>query len=211
MAYSTGETLARAAANAQHLNVATVTALSLLPKEECVDGMRCVVTADNSSWVFSIASTAVDTTLQLAVQPSGAAFPGCWLRADRFVDLKLAISFATADAALLFTVPAGFRIRPTRPLWEVTAPFAGGTASTIGLSSNNSAYNTKGDLLGGAAGDAAAVLVSTTPGPFVGAAGTKITGAVVLVATNTILFNQIASAFTSGAGFAHVPVELMAL
>lgn len=210
MAFPQGETVARAAAGRLRGPVATVALLAAIPLEERVDGSLCLVTADNSQWMFSLASTSVDAASQLVVVPTAGA--GAWLRVDKYCNLKLAVGFATANAAVLFTVPVGFRIRPTRPLWEVTTGWTGGASSAIGLSSSNAAFSTQGDLLGGAAGDLAATLITASPGPFVGAAGTKIAGAapVVLAAGDTVRFDRIVSAFTAGAGFAHLPVEILA-
>ena len=121
-------------------------------------------------------------------------------------DIKLPISFATANAAALYTVPAGQRLRVNRVWWEVTTGFTGGAASTIGVSTTDALYNTKGDLLGGAAGDAAATLVAGFQGGTLGAKfGSN--GIVVLVAGDVIRFDQITSAFTAGAGFVHVSLE----
>ncbi len=54
-------------------------------------------------------------------------------------------------------------------------------------------------------------MVVASPGPFVGAIGAKLAAlaACVLVAADTIRFNQITSTYTAGAGFAHVPVEII--
>lgn len=156
-------------------------------------------------WGFDAASSASDTTGNLVLTPSSGT--GRWIRAEKFVDLKVAVGFGTADAATLFTVPTGFRLRPTRPFWEVTTPFSGGSSSAIGLSSSNAAYNTKGDLLGGAAGDLEAALTAGMRG----AIGAKVASLalVVLVATDTIRFDRIVSVYTAGAGFAHIPCELL--
>jgi hypothetical protein len=124
--------------------------------------------------------------------------------------LALPVTFNTTDAAVLFTVPTGFRVMIRETFWEVTTPFTGGVSSTIGLSSSNANYNTKGDLLGGAAGDAAAVLVAT--GALAkGAAGAKMgpPRRVVLVAGDTIRFDRITSAFTAGVATAHVQYALL--
>src|SRR4051812_19000850 len=110
MAYPQGETLSRAVAARVHAPVATTALLAAIPLEERIDGSLCLVTADNSNWMFSLASTSVDTTSQLVVAPSAGA--GAWLRVDKYCDLKLACDFTTADAAVLFTVPVGFRVRP---------------------------------------------------------------------------------------------------
>lgn len=124
--------------------------------------------------------------------------------------LTFPVAFGTADAAVLYTVPAGYRMAIIEAFWEVTVSFTGGAVSTIGLSSSNAGFNTKGDLLGGAAGDAAAVVIST--GVLAkGAVGAKM-GApnrVVLIAADTIRFDRITSAFAAGSGFAHVSYRLI--
>lgn len=121
--------------------------------------------------------------------------------------LALPVDFTKADAAVLYTVPTGIRLSVGRSFWEVTTPFTGGSSSAIGLSSSNAAYNTKGDLLGGAAGD---VLAGLTAG-FKGTIGAKVAsqGVIVLVGGDTIRFDRIVSAFTAGAGLAHIPVQLL--
>lgn len=123
-------------------------------------------------------------------------------------DLVLPITFATANNAVLFTVPTGLRVQIEKVFWEVTTSWTGGSSSAIGLSSSNVAYNTAGDLLGGASGDVLATLVSTTASGFCGTTGTKLTtqGLVVLVAADTVKFNRITSAFTVGAGNVHLKV-----
>ena len=114
--------------------------------------------------------------------------------------LKLAISKDTADVAVLFTVPAGHNLVVKKAWWNVQTGFTGGSSSAIGASSSNSAYNTAGDLLGGASGDVAASLVAGQKGGTVGA---KMSGnqVVVLVPGDTIKFNRITSAFTAGSGY----------
>jgi len=209
MALPQGETVARAAAQRLHAAVATTSALAGIPAEERVDGMFCQVQDGSqgscSLWMFSSASTATDSTSQLVVTPSAGS--GAWLRADKVVDLKIPVDFNATDAQVLFTVPTGFRLRPTRPFIEVTTPWTGGASSAIGLSSSNAAYNTKGDLLGGASGD---VLAGLTNG-MRGTIGAKVAslGLVVLVATDTVRFDRITSAFTAGVGIVHLPVELV--
>jgi hypothetical protein len=136
---------------------------------------------------------------------------GAWIRDANSVDLKLAVSFATADATVLFTVPVGFKLRINRSLHEVTISWTGGTASAIGMDSSNTAYSTPGDILGGSAGDIAATLVSTGSPYKGGTLGTKFgsNGVVVLVAGDTIKWNRITSAYTAGTGFEHVEVEII--
>lgn len=130
-------------------------------------------------------------------------------QAGRFT-LTLPVTFNTADAAVLYTVPNGVRLSVERAFWEPTVSWTGGTASAIGASSSNASYSTKGDLLGGAAGDVAAGLVSTGA-PFKGTIGAKAAtqGVIVLVAGDTIRFDRIASAFTAGAGNIHIPCSVI--
>lgn len=166
------------------------------------DGMECLVRSDNSRWVFRVGATFSDTTELLALTPAASSL-GRWVRIDKRVHLKLAIAFGTADAAVLFTTPdTGYKLNVERLFWEVTTGFTGGSSSAIGVSSSNAAYNTKGDLLGGASGDVAATLVSGIKGGTIGAKfGSN--GVVVLVAGDTLRFDRITSAFTAGAGFVH--------
>ena len=120
--------------------------------------------------------------------------------------LKLAISSATADGAVLFTVPAGHYLRVNRSYWNVQTGFTGGTSSAIGLSSSNAGYATNGDLLGGASGDLTATLGSA--GIKGGTLGAKFgsNGVILLAPGDTIKFDRIASAYTAGAGYAMVEV-----
>ncbi len=128
--------------------------------------------------------------------------------------LKLPVGFALADAAVLYTVPTGLRLSLDRVYWEVITSWSGGTNSAIGVSSSNAAYNTKGNLLGGAGGDIAAGLVSTGS-PFKGTIGAKMiysagtTSCVVLVAADTVRFDRVVDIFTAGAGFVHIEGTLI--
>jgi hypothetical protein len=117
------------------------------------------------------------------------------------VTLKLACSYTTADAAVLFTVPAGHNLRVNRVYWNNTTAWTGGTNSAIGASSSNASYATKGDLQGGAGGDLTAAMgAGIKPGSAAGAAfGSN--GVVVLVPGDTIRFDRIASVYTAGAGY----------
>lgn len=200
-----GETLSRQMAARLSAPAAAKSDIKAIGPSDRADGMLCLCLVDASLWQFDAESSAADAAEQLVLTPDSGT--GRWLRAERFVDLKLAVAFGSADAAVLFTVPTGFVLRPTRPLWEVTTPFTGGSSSAIGLSSSNALYNTKGDLLGGASGD---VLAGLTAG-YKGTVGAKVASlaSVVLIAGDTIRFDRITSAFTAGAGYAHVPVEVL--
>lgn len=190
--------------------VADRATLALLQKSARDDGMIVKVASDRSEWMFSLASTAADTTQNLVVTPSDAPSTGAWLRVDNFVDLKLPIAFGTADATALFTVPAAFNLLLLRAYWEVIASFTGG-AGAIGVSSNNAAFATKGDILGGATGDVAATLVQTGSPYKGGTLGAKFgtNGLIALVPANIIRLDVQTAGFTAGNGFVHVAAQII--
>jgi hypothetical protein len=125
--------------------------------------------------------------------------------------LALPIAFGTADAAVLYTVPTGLRMFVHRAAWEVTSSFTGGTSSAIGVSSDDTSANTKGDILGGASGDVAATLVSTGVPIKGGTVGAKFgsNGCICIAAGKVLRFDRITSAFTAGAGFVHAQVSFL--
>jgi hypothetical protein len=202
-----GETLARQIGS--RIAAPFTAAADLAAFAQPVDGMTAFVKADRSQWIFDAANTTTDASGQLFVTPPSGS--GRWVRSSRTPVLKFAVTFATADAAVLFTVPTGMSLRLTRVLWEVTTSFSGGASSAIGASSSNAAYNTKGDLLGGASGDLAATLVGATPAAVRGTLGTKFanSGIVQLVGGDTLRFDRIASAFTAGAGTIDLSVDVL--
>jgi hypothetical protein len=118
--------------------------------------------------------------------------------------LRLAISSATADAEVLYTVPTNLSIMILAAFWEVTTGFTGGTSSAIGLSSSLSPHDAAGDILGGSAGDVAATLVAGYKRGTQGLSFTATPNLVVLTGGSTIKFNRITSAFTAGAGYVHL-------
>jgi hypothetical protein len=140
----------------------------------------------------------------LVCAPTAAG--GAWLRMPGACRLKLPIAFGTADAAALLTFQAGQIFRLVEPAWHITTSFAGGTNSAIGLSSNKTSYSTKGDLLGGAGGDLAATLTSTlginAPGTVGAGFDTLAKRCMNFTSANTIRYDKVVDAFTSGAGFA---------
>jgi hypothetical protein len=168
------------------------------------DGMVVKTMNDGFEWLYRAAGTAVDASENLAMTPSAGG--GAFTRLDLAFSMKLAISFANTDAQAIFTVPAGMKIMLEQLMWEVTTSFTGGSTPAIGISSSNANFNTKGDLLGGAAGDLTATLVSTGRTYKGGTLGTKFgtNGKVVLVAADTVRFDRIADVFAAGAGFVHV-------
>ena len=149
-----------------------------------------------------------DATGQLAIRPTslGLADPGRWDRADLAFALVLELSFANANNAVLYTVPADVRLQIVgRPFLDVSASFTSVGSALLGLSSSNSAYNTAGDLFGGASGSAVAAL---TAGIRAGTIGAKLSSQqlVVLIAGNTIKVDLFTSTFEAGAAKVFVPV-----
>lgn len=151
---------------------------------------------------------AADATAQLIINPNFGG-TGQWQCVDPYFNLQIPASTfnaTLADGATVFTIPAGYRIMPLRFMQEIAVAWTGGTNSAIGLSSNNAAYNTKGDLMGGAGGDVAANLASG----FQGTIGTKMAAMyatrppVVLVAGNTIRFDRIVDVFAAGSGILNI-------
>ena len=190
--------------SAINASVATIAALKALASghNARVTGNAVIVDADGSEWVFNESSSLTGDDLFVVTPTAGT---GRWLRKTGMVDLKLAIGYATADAAVLATIPTGARLLVRRCYWEVTTAFTGGASSAIGLS-GPSPHNTKGDLHGGAGGDVEATLDA---GVKLGTIGADCAAGVLLKATDTIKFDRITSAFTAGAGYAHVVGELV--
>lgn len=200
--------------------VSTRAAIDAIPPLMRYQGNVVVVDEDGGSrWMFSSSSTASDSTGNMVRTPTVAGSglqAGRWIRIDATMDMKLAVGFATADNAVLFTVPTfatapfatGIRLAVLSSTWEITSDWTGGTLSAIGLSSSSAKASTAGDILGGATGDQAVNL--TAAALFDGTAGTKVgQPRTVLVAGDTIKFNRIASAFIAGAGFGHIRLGVL--
>jgi hypothetical protein len=113
--------------------------------------------------------------------------------------LSLPIDSETADGAVLHTFVAGHRYQLVDAYYDVEVAFTGGTSSTIGIKSSAAPHNTAGDILGAAAGDAAAAL---TVGLGKGAPGTDFgsSGRVFFKGGDQVIFNRITSKFAAGKG-----------
>jgi hypothetical protein len=178
--------------------------LQAVAATERVDGQEYRL-ADGSTWMYLAAGTASDALSAMIITPSDNV--GCYIRTNDTFDLSMPIAFGTADATALFTVPTNARLLVRRGYWEVATGFTGGSSSAIGLSSSNASFNTKGDLLGGASGDVAATLVA---GVKLGTIGAKTAAGVLLVGGDTVRFDRVTSAFTAGAGNAHLVCDVLA-
>lgn len=190
-------------------SVATLTELKAIVAGDSdrTSGNEIRVSADGSLFYWHATSTLTGDDI-FVVTPADAPAAGRWLRAPgAMVDLSLPFTFNTADAAVLATLPTGARLLVVRGYWEIAADMTGGTSSTIGLSSGQSPHNTKGDLLGGGSGDAAA---SLTAGVRTGTIGADVAAGALLIAAATIRFDRITSAFTAGSGNAHLVGMLLA-
>ena len=191
-------------------SVATIAALKAVAAASRVDGAMVIVRADRSEWIFVAASTqTVDGANQLVIAPDAGT--GRWVRVGKSIVLKLPIDYTLADAAVLLTVPEQMALRLTGlPFWEITTGFTGGTSSAIGMSATAIA-TTKGDLLGGASGQLTAAIGSAgvkagTIGPLVDTPAEM--QALFLKAADALRFDRIASVYTAGVGFIHVPVAI---
>ena len=161
------------------------------------------VTADDQLVIIpDDRNMAVDTDLAASLAGRWLAVPG------QMVDLALACTYATADAATLYTMPVGANMRLVPGYWEVTTGFTGGSSSAIGLSSDQTGHTTKGDLLGGSGGDVTATLGSAAD-YIEGTIGADIAAGVILKAGKLVRFDRITSVYTTGAGYAHVVGQLL--
>jgi len=149
----------------------------------------------------------------LVVAATDAPAAGRWLlAAGQEARLSMPITFATADAAALLTVPAGCVLLPRDFWWTITTNFTGGASSAIGVSATVGP-TTKGDLLGGAAGDVAAALTTTLSPTFgtIGALWDSVPERRLLLKAATVLrFDRITSAFTAGVGTVEMVARVVA-
>lgn len=184
--------------------VLTLALLKALDVTENING-EVFALSDGRHFHYIAASVLTGDDL-FVVEPTTGA--GAYVLAPGYTsDVAFPVTFATADAAVLGTLPAGMVARVVRGYWEVTTGFSGGSSSAIGLSSGQTPHNAKGDLLGGAAGDLAATLVA---GTYVeGTIGTDNAAGIILRPTATILFDRITSVYTAGAGSAHLLLEVL--
>lgn len=161
-------------------------------------------------------STVNDTKYLVAIKPDEIdnADPGRFILDQPVIDLTMPFTYATADAAVLFTVPTGVYLIPSLLWWNITTSMTGGTSAAIGVSSNKTGFTAKGSLLGGAAGDVLASLTAAasptrgTPGSRAYVGASRLVREVVAVATAaatpTYAVEQLLYAKTIGTGAAGV-------
>ncbi len=187
---------------------ATLSALKSVSPKLRFHGLRKTVENDLSEWWFHDSSVLTGDDILVVTPDQGI---GRWLRRPGRAVLRMPITFATLDAAALLTLQAGCELRPWEFYWEISTNWTGGSSPTIGLSSNKTGYSTKGDLLGGAAGDAAAAL-TTALSPAIGTIGAKRDAddlRAIWVPTNNFRFDRITDAFAAGAGNAVAVVDIL--
>lgn len=204
-----GDTAARLVSSRIGGTVANRTALKAIPPRFREDGQVFFSASNRSMWMFIAGDTRTeDTNREFIITPDVGT--GAYIRIDKAFVAKLAFDFNTADAAILETVPEGFSVRLAgMPFWECTVAFSGGASSAIGISSSTvTGYTTKGDLLGGAAGDVAAGLGAGTNAGTIGPKVDTLTElqALLIEEGTTFRFDRITSAFTAGSGFACFPL-----
>ncbi len=150
---------------------------------------------------------------QLVIAPDDGATGRFLLDAGQEVKLSFPFTFETLDAAALLTMPAGAYLWPTKIWWNITADMTGGTASAIGVSSDVTGWDTKGDLLGGAGGDVAAALTAALSPALgtIGAAWDSVTERRFMLRPADVLrFDHIVSQFTAGAGSVEMTAHVVA-
>lgn len=201
--------------------VATRTALAAITAANRYDGMIVTVLSDNSRWRYNatsalaadytgtvaIAAGAV-TAANLVLVPADAPANGRWIRADNAFIARIPFVQATANAAVLWTPPAGVGlIRLTGlPFWDITAFTAGDGARRIGASSSSAdgEFTVVGDLLGGTGGQLP--VLGITPGVLGDAFGDADTANTSLATVQKLLMPL----GTGTTGIANVRYDIMA-
>lgn len=210
MLHLEGDAAARDVSGRIATPVADAATLIAIPADRRPAGMLAIKLDDYSEWIFHASSTAADASGNLVQTPTAGS--GRWLRRDKVVALTLPFTFATADAAVLFTTPVGCKLKVREAWWDVAVDLAGGASSAIGVHASPTGWTTKGDILGGAGGDVAAGLVASNT-RMQGTIGAKVTtytlGRLILVAADTLLFDRITSVFTSGSGNVRVLCDVV--
>jgi len=200
------ETLAQQAADASIQRMANAAALAATVGKH---GQVALKLDDGTRWWFNANSSATDASQSVVI----AASSGAWLLLEKACVLTLPFTFATADAAVLWTAPTGCRFRPRDAWWEISANMTGGSTPAIGVHASVSGWSTKGDILGGASGDLTATLVTTNT-RMTGTVGAKLDTHVhdrlIMIAGDTFNFDQITSAFAAGAGNVRISGDLLA-
>jgi hypothetical protein len=205
-----GDTAAREVSKRIATPVASISALAAIGIADASDGQLAHDIGTGNIWRFSAACALTGDNLLVAGSGTGN---GRWLLTPGARQLVMPITFATADAAVLCTVPTGCVFMAEEFYWKITADWTGGSSSAIGLSSSKTGYSTKGDLLGGASGNVLADL-TTALSPTLGTIGagfdTLAKRRKLWVAADTIRFDRITSVFTAGAGSAVAKITLLA-
>lgn len=170
-----------------------------------------IVVIAGARWKWDAASTLTGDDI-LVTEITAAPAAGRFLRMPGYCELVLPFTYATADAAVLYTMPTGAYFKPDEFAWTVGTGFTGGSSSAIGVSTTKSGMTTKGDLLGGASGDVAATLVAGsyilgTIGPKWDAVSERRQ---MWAPADIFRFDRITSAFTAGSGSVRVIGTLVA-
>lgn len=179
------------------------------PAADRTDMSGQIIVIDGFPWQISETSELTADDVLIAEFDEG---DGRLLRMPGFCELSFDFTFATADAAVLYTMPTGAYFVPLDFYWSVTTPFTGGSSSAIGVSTTKSGMTTKGDLLGGAAGDVEATLIEGSH--ILGTIGAKWDAVSerrqIWAPTEIFRHDHITSVFTAGEGAVKVYGILLA-
>jgi hypothetical protein len=163
--------------------------------------------------VASANESSADTTGLIVLKPSDVAGSGHrWYRAPGTYVFKIAVDHTVADATNLLLVPnmttgAQPRVEIVEAMLETTTTWTGSSAA-LGLSTTSTLANTKGDVMGGASGDAIANFNTTTP--FYGSFGPKLSLAQRLVLrAGEALRWDVFGTLSAGVGVIHCTARIL--
>lgn len=177
---------------------------------------------DGQPYYWSETCLIDDASNLLALRPTAiasAATAGRFVAEGPYVTLPLSFTYATADAAALFTTPTGVILQLQSLWWDITTSMTGGSSAAIGVSSGKTGFTAKGCLLGGKTGDVLASLTSAAS-PTLGTRGLRATQAgsrlvqenvavATAAATPTFAIQQLLYAKTIGTGAPAVKAALI--
>ncbi len=159
------------------------------------------------TFMFVLGNTQADDGM-FALAPTTNPSGGKWICCDPVVWLKIPWTFSVANNTAMFTMPTGMRAALiNKPFWEITINAGGGG----GAGAHTTTLTTPGTLVGAASGDVAANL--TTTNKFWGSRGTGFSGGTaigpVIDSAEQIIYDVNGAAFTSGAGYLHIGLQLL--
>jgi len=186
-------------------SAATLTALKAIVAVDRIHGMEVRVDAEGKLYRWH-STSAVTGDDYLVITPTDAPSTGRWLLMPGASDIIIPFTYATADAAILYTFPTGAIFQLLTAFYDVSTTFAGGTNSGIGVSSSNlTGFTTKGDLIAETVAAALGSSAAINPGT-VGAVMDTLTElkTALFTAGKTVRHDRTTDAFTSGVATLHL-------